>query len=92
MEVVEAPVGYTTADGDRLAAAAAYRAFNWGLRQVEWRNFSHIGKLDGDIVLPEDYYRAAAGQDLRRMLDLGSLGALSTSNLTGNGGLSSHSC
>ena len=57
MRVVETPSGYTKAGRDRLAAAAAYRAFNWGLRQVgEWKRFSYIGKLDGDIVLPDDYF------------------------------------
>ena len=27
----------------------------WALGTVEWRSFSHIGKLDGDTLLPPDY-------------------------------------
>jgi glycosyltransferase involved in cell wall biosynthesis len=44
------------AGGDRLATAAAPRAFNAGLRTVDWREFTHIGKLDGDVELPPDYF------------------------------------
>jgi glycosyltransferase involved in cell wall biosynthesis len=40
---------------DRLAKAAAPRTFNRGLRGVDWKHFTHIGKLDGDIELPPDY-------------------------------------
>ena len=38
--------------GDRLAAAADARAFNQALASVDWSDFTHIGKLDGDIELP----------------------------------------
>jgi biofilm PGA synthesis N-glycosyltransferase PgaC len=41
---------------DRLASAAAPRTFNFGLSRVNWRGFSHISKLDGDIELPPDYF------------------------------------
>ncbi len=41
---------------DRLASAAAPRTFNFGLAQVEWREFTHIAKLDGDIELPPGYF------------------------------------
>jgi biofilm PGA synthesis N-glycosyltransferase PgaC len=41
---------------DRLAAAAAPRAFNLGLRAVAWQDFTHIAKLDGDTELPPDYF------------------------------------
>lgn len=41
---------------DRLAMAAAPRAFNRGLHAVDWRSFTHICKLDGDTELPLDYW------------------------------------
>lgn len=41
---------------DRLASAAAPRTFNFGLESVEWRRFSHIAKLDGDMELPPEYF------------------------------------
>jgi biofilm PGA synthesis N-glycosyltransferase PgaC len=56
MTVLATPAGYTLDDGDRHAAAAAPRAFNWALRQSELRGVTHLGKLDGDIELPDDYF------------------------------------
>ena len=56
MRVLSTPPGFTVDRGDRHTAAAAPRAFNWALRSVDWRDFTHIGKLDGDIELPEDYF------------------------------------
>lgn len=46
------------ADGvqDRLAEAAEARAFNTGLRSVDWQRFTHIVKLDGDTELPPRYF------------------------------------
>jgi biofilm PGA synthesis N-glycosyltransferase PgaC len=42
---------------DRLAGGAAPRAFNWGLaRAGDLSRFTHVGKLDGDIELPPDYF------------------------------------
>lgn len=41
---------------DRLASAAAPRTFNFGLESLEWRDFTHISKLDGDMELPADYF------------------------------------
>jgi biofilm PGA synthesis N-glycosyltransferase PgaC len=41
---------------DRLAAAAAPRAFNFGLDRAPWRTFTHIAKLDGDTELPPRYF------------------------------------
>jgi glycosyltransferase involved in cell wall biosynthesis len=41
---------------DRLASAAAPRTFNFGLSQVNWRGFTHISKLDGDMELPPHYF------------------------------------
>ncbi|HSD77402.1 MAG TPA: glycosyltransferase, partial [Solirubrobacteraceae bacterium] len=43
---------------DRLAAAAAPRTFNLGLRAAGWPgDFTHVMKLDGDIELPPTYLR-----------------------------------
>lgn len=41
---------------DRLASAAAPRTFNFGLGSVDWRQYSHIVKLDGDMELPPEYF------------------------------------
>lgn len=41
---------------DRLASAAAPRTFNFGLQNIEWRQFTHISKLDGDMELPRAYF------------------------------------
>ncbi len=42
---------------DRLAQAAAPRTFNVGLETVDWREYTHVMKLDGDIELPPSYFR-----------------------------------
>ena len=77
LRVVCTPQEFTSAAGDRLAAAAPDRAWNFGLRQVDPAEFTHLGKLDGDIVLPPAFLaaaldrfrrRAAAGDDRRRAL------------------------
>ena len=47
---------------DRLAAAAAPRAFNRGLERVDWRSFTHIAKLDGDTELPPSYFEELLGR------------------------------
>jgi biofilm PGA synthesis N-glycosyltransferase PgaC len=41
---------------DRLAQATEIRAFNAGLRTVDWKSFTHIAKLDGDVELPSEWY------------------------------------
>jgi poly-beta-1,6-N-acetyl-D-glucosamine synthase len=42
---------------DRLARAAAPRTFNRGLAFVgDWREYTHVMKLDGDIELKPDYF------------------------------------
>ena len=41
---------------DRLALALEAQAFNRALRHVDWHNFDLIGKLDGDIELPAQYF------------------------------------
>jgi len=42
---------------DRLAQAAAPRTFNAGLSALDWREYTHVMKLDGDIELPVHYLR-----------------------------------
>lgn len=42
---------------DRLARAAAPRSFNGGLARIDWRQYTHVMKLDGDIELPPSYLR-----------------------------------
>jgi poly-beta-1,6-N-acetyl-D-glucosamine synthase len=37
---------------DRLAAGLVPRALNHALATLDWRRFTHIGKLDADVVLP----------------------------------------
>jgi biofilm PGA synthesis N-glycosyltransferase PgaC len=56
MRALATPDRFTGDDGDRLEVAADARAFNWALRTVQWREFTHVGKLDGDIELPDDYF------------------------------------
>lgn len=55
MQVISVPSGLTKGSGDRLAAAAVERAYSWAIDNVDWRSFTHIGKLDGDTLLPPDY-------------------------------------
>ena len=54
MRVLSAPRGHP-GWRDRLAAAAVERAYTWALENVDWRSLRHIGKLDGDTVLPPHY-------------------------------------
>lgn len=42
--------------GDRLASALEVIAFNHALSCVDHGAYTHIGKLDGDIELPPDYF------------------------------------
>jgi poly-beta-1,6-N-acetyl-D-glucosamine synthase len=59
MQVVSTPAEFTGAASDRLAVAAAPRAFNYGLSTIDPRDlslFTHLGKLDGDIELSSDYF------------------------------------
>ncbi len=41
---------------DGLAVASEARAFNVGLESVRGEDFTHIGKLDGAVELPTDYF------------------------------------
>jgi GT2 family glycosyltransferase len=56
LRVVSTPPGHTRDRGDRLAVAAPDRAWNFGLREAgAGEGFTHLGKLDGDIVLPPEF-------------------------------------
>jgi len=56
LEVVEAPQPRDGEIRDRLALAKEARAFNYGLGGEPWGDFTHIGKLDGDVELPPDWF------------------------------------
>jgi biofilm PGA synthesis N-glycosyltransferase PgaC len=43
---------------DRLAVAAAPRAFNHGLDRAGVDDWTHVVKLDGDVELPPDYFES----------------------------------
>jgi biofilm PGA synthesis N-glycosyltransferase PgaC len=58
LRVLSAPSRHTAAGPDRLALAAEARAFNWALTTVDATAYTHIGKLDGDIELPSDYFES----------------------------------
>jgi poly-beta-1,6-N-acetyl-D-glucosamine synthase len=55
MRVVSTAAGPGPAGADRLALAAAPRAFNLGLESGR-EDFTHVAKLDGDVELPPHYY------------------------------------
>lgn len=57
MTVVAAPPADHVQATDRLARAAAPINFNRGLAGADWRDFTHVMKLDGDIELAPDYLR-----------------------------------
>src|SRR5204862_520747 len=58
LTVVEAPRRpEMTGMRDRLARAAPPRTFNIGLATVDWRAYTHIMKLDGDIELAPTHLR-----------------------------------
>jgi len=55
--VMEAPAAPAAPVRDRLAVAAAPRTFNAGLATVDWRDYTHVMKLDGDIEMLPGYLR-----------------------------------
>lgn len=55
MCVVEA-AGAIPPGGDNLALAREAHAFNLGLEHADWRRFAYVGKLDGDVELPSDWF------------------------------------
>ncbi|HTZ88355.1 MAG TPA: glycosyltransferase [Solirubrobacteraceae bacterium] len=54
LTVLQAPK--VRAGEDRLTDAVEVHAFNYGLNAVDWRSFTHVAKLDGDIELPPEWY------------------------------------
>jgi poly-beta-1,6-N-acetyl-D-glucosamine synthase len=57
MHAIRAPLAADEPSlSDRLAVAKDARAFNHGLREVDRRRFTHIGKLDGDVELPPEWF------------------------------------
>jgi biofilm PGA synthesis N-glycosyltransferase PgaC len=63
-----------TDDGpDRLALAREARAFNLGIEKAGWRDFTHVGKLDGDVELPPHWF-ATLLAGFRADPDLGLVG------------------
>ena len=65
------PVEYS--GKDRLASALEATAFNRAIGDVELDEFTHIGKLDGDIELPADYFERLLKQ-MWREPELGIVG------------------
>jgi biofilm PGA synthesis N-glycosyltransferase PgaC len=68
IDVVSTPPGFTRKSADRLAVAAAPRAFNYGLGTLDpaaLAQFTHIGKLDGDVELRSDYYETVIDEFAR---------------------------
>lgn len=57
LTVMEAGGGPQGPVRDRLATAAAPRNFNEALATVDWREYTHVMKLDGDIELAPSYLR-----------------------------------
>lgn len=57
MTVVSAPRALAEAPRDRLAQAPEVRNFNRALDTADWRGYTHVMKLDGDIELPQSYLR-----------------------------------
>ena len=78
LTVVEAPPRPAAARcRDRLARAAAPRAFNAGAgRAADWRDYTHVMKLDGDIELPPELLRASCSSASRADPTLGLAGGV----------------
>jgi biofilm PGA synthesis N-glycosyltransferase PgaC len=55
MEVIEAG-GEVGPGADNLALAREARAFNIGLEHANWCSYGFIGKLDGDVELPPEWF------------------------------------
>ncbi|HYJ22160.1 MAG TPA: glycosyltransferase family A protein [Solirubrobacterales bacterium] len=67
MTVIEA--GGAPSGPDNLALAREAHAFNVGLRFAGWEGYEYVGKLDGDVELPREWFatltaRLAAGPTL----------------------------
>jgi biofilm PGA synthesis N-glycosyltransferase PgaC len=59
--VLRAPQSFELAERDRLAVANEARAFNFGLRASGWHDYTHVGKLDGDVELPPEWFASLLG-------------------------------
>lgn len=55
--LVQAPPGHIPAARDRNAVGGPERAWHIGLQHAHGAEFTHVAKLDGDIVLPPDYFQ-----------------------------------
>lgn len=62
LSVLRAPPHAHEGDGDRLEAAFEAKAFNWALDQLPLDDFTHLGKLDGDIELVPTYLEAVLAE------------------------------
>ena len=60
LRVISAPASPMPEGADRLSHAAAPRVFNYGLSLAS--SFTYVGKLDGDIELPPDYFERLLGE------------------------------
>jgi glycosyltransferase involved in cell wall biosynthesis len=56
MSVIEAEAA--PPGNDNLALAREAHAFNVGLRYADWQGYGFVGKLDGDIELPSEWFAA----------------------------------
>lgn len=56
LRVLQAPADEKNDAVDRLGVAAEAVAFNWALSTAGAEDFTHVGKLDGDIELAEDHF------------------------------------
>lgn len=69
VDVIEAPQDDATGP-DNLARARPVIAFNAGLEHAGWRDYDYIGKLDGDVELPSEWFSTL----LQRLADDRQLG------------------
>jgi poly-beta-1,6-N-acetyl-D-glucosamine synthase len=60
LTVLEAPQAVEPGS-DNLALAREARAFNFGLAEAEWRQYGFVGKLDGDVELPAEWFATLLG-------------------------------
>jgi biofilm PGA synthesis N-glycosyltransferase PgaC len=55
LQLLTTPPNHTRAGRDRLAAGGPDRAWRYGFEHGAPEQWTHVGKLDGDIVLPPAY-------------------------------------
>jgi glycosyltransferase involved in cell wall biosynthesis len=56
------PSGPRSPVADNLALAREISAFNHGLEAAGWRRYGFIGKLDGDVELPPEWFSSLLGR------------------------------